>query len=75
METLSWHQAAASRRNYRLRNKPAHIRRADWIRSGRMLCGRNDGQAPVTIEAAHRGNPANKPCAHCKRIADTLNLS
>lgn len=71
---LTWHQSAAIRRNYRLRNRPAHIRRPDWIRSGRMLCGREDSQAPVTIAADKRGNPDNKPCAHCKRIADSLNL-
>lgn len=70
-EPLSWHQSNAIRRDYRLRNRPAHIRRHDWIRSGRMLCGATF--APVTIEPEHRNNPSNKPCAHCKRIADKPN--
>lgn len=72
METLSWHQQNAIRRNYRLRNRSAHIRANNFISTGKMLCGRKD--SPVTIDPEHRNDPVNKPCAHCKRIADKLEL-
>jgi hypothetical protein len=34
------------------------------------LCGLPRHSAPVTIDAEHRHNPENKPCQHCRRIAD-----
>jgi hypothetical protein len=71
-EPLSWHQHNAIRRNYRLRNRSAHIKANGWTSSGLMLCGLKD--APVTIDPEHRKNPANKPCARCVRIADKLGL-
>ena len=72
MSTLTWHQQSAARRNYRLRNRSAHIKRPDFILSGLMLCGRKD--SPVTIDPEHRANPANKCCLACKRAADKLGV-
>ena len=72
MSTLTWHQQNAARRNYRLRNRSAHIKGPDFILSGLMLCGRKD--SPVTIDPDHRANPANKCCLACKRAADKLGI-
>jgi hypothetical protein len=68
METETWHQRRARQRAYKLRDKPAHILRGDFIVTGLTLCGRT--HPAVWISAAHRAKPENKCCAHCKRIAD-----
>lgn len=65
-QSLSWHQAQAAKRAYRTRNLPAHIM-ADYSTT---LCGKP--RPLVTIDAEHRGNPDNKCCKTCKRIADRL---
>ena len=65
---MSWHQQKALQRAHKLRKTPAHILRGDYIATGRTLCGLFD--PPVYITAEERGNPGNKCCLLCKRIAD-----
>lgn len=65
---LTWHQKNKMRRDYRLRNTPAHIIGDDWI----PLCG--ESWHPVTVDSEHRNNPANKTCDKCRRLADKLKL-
>ena len=65
---MTWHQQRAAHRAFRLRNKPAHILRSDYIATGRTLCGVTD--PPVWIDADKRSNPANLCCKRCAAIAD-----
>lgn len=65
IEPLSWHQAAAIRREYRLRKKTAHIRRPDYIRTGLSYCGQY--QPPFYVDREHAHNPANRTCQKCAR--------
>jgi hypothetical protein len=69
---LTWHQVRGIRRRHALRHHAAHIPAADYIATGRALCGRRNPR--VTIDPEHRGNPANLPCARCSAAADKLNL-
>jgi hypothetical protein len=71
-QALTWHQQQAARRRWKTRNMSAHIRAADWIWTGRTLCGRT--QHAVHVDAEHRNNPANGTCARCKAAADKLEL-
>lgn len=61
---MNWHQQAAARRTYRLRNHPAHILRPDFIQTGLAYCG--EKEPPVWVEPEHRDNPKNKTCKKCK---------
>ena len=63
MEQLTWHQQEAIHAAYRLRNYSAHILAADYIRTGKTLCGRTDPK--VWIDADKRHNPANLCCRRC----------
>lgn len=71
-EPPSWHQLAAGRRRYLLRNHSAHIAAPDYLRTGEMLCGVKD--PPVTVDPEYRNNPENKTCARCKALADEAGL-
>jgi hypothetical protein len=67
---LSWHQTQAIRRQWRTRNLPAHIEGADWLRTGKALCGVKNPR--VRIDAEHRHNPENKSCKRCAAIAESM---
>ena len=71
-DRLTWHQMQGIRRRHALRNHSAHIQGADYIATGRSLCGRKNPR--VTIDPEHRNNPNNRPCAQCKAAADKLQL-
>ena len=71
-DSLTWHQLHGIRRRHALRNKAAHIPAADYIATGRSLCGRKNPR--VTIDPEHRNNPRNLPCLQCKTAADKLHL-
>ena len=71
-DRLTWHQMHAARRRHALRNHSAHIPAADYMATGRSLCGRKNPR--VTIDPQHRNNPNNRPCAQCKAAADKLQL-
>ena len=68
---LSWHQQAAARRRWQLRNHAAHIAAPDYLRTGKMLCGTT--RAPVQVDIEYRHNPENKTCARCRAAADKAN--
>jgi hypothetical protein len=67
---MTWHQRQAAKRIWRTRNLSAHILAADYIKTGKALCGRAD--PTVYIDAGKRGNPANHCCLICSKIADKL---
>lgn len=68
VEQLTWHQEKAIRDAYRLRNKPAHILKGDYIFTGKTLCGVKD--PAVYVDTNKRHNPGNNVCQRCLAIAD-----
>jgi hypothetical protein len=71
-QSLTWHQQAKIRRDWKLRNLAAHIPGADYIATGKALCGSRNPR--VTVDPDHRNNPANGTCKRCAAIADKMNL-
>jgi len=63
---MSWHQRAASRRSWLLRNKKAHILKDDVMRS---LCG---AEPVVYVNEEHAHNPANNTCKKCLAILNLI---
>lgn len=64
---MNWHQQQALKRAHKLRNKPAHILRGDYIASGKTLCGIKNPS--VYIDARHKDNPSNNCCKKCLRLS------
>jgi len=66
---LTWHQQQFIRREYRTRNKPAHIKRD----SKTSICGVKHpevylGYLDNGLSAEVVNNPENLTCKECKRI-------
>jgi hypothetical protein len=60
---MNWHQLNARRNAYKLRRRAAHIRAADYIATGKSLCGQT--AFPVYVLEQHAHNPNNRTCKKC----------
>lgn len=60
---MNWHQQAAARRAYQLRNYKAHICADNYVQTGKALCGATS--FPVYVDRQHAHNPANNVCKRC----------
>lgn len=60
---MNWHQMNARRNAHKLRRNAAHIRSADYITTGKSLCGQSEPKVYVLEEHAH--NPDNHTCKKC----------
>jgi hypothetical protein len=70
MTALSWHQQKALKEAYRLRNFSAHILAADYIQTGKALCGKVNPTVWIDADKCH--NPANKCCKRCLAASQTV---
>ena len=67
----SWHQLKGAKRHYRLRNHKAHIKSANYIVSGKAICGMMNFQVWVKPEHVHNTN--NNVCAKCLAKLEACN--
>jgi len=68
MELLTWHQQKAIQRTHSLRHHSAHILSANYIQTGKALCGLVDPRVWIPRDAMR--NPGNLCCQRCLAVAE-----